>query len=161
MQCTTHPKTNAAGICTVCGNPFCSDCLLKVKRKNICVDCASQRLSGKGRGGTSTPAVFQQQQQQDLTVVGQKREVPTSNASINDIIKWCVAAFMVLLALGQFASSKVFSGLVLLLLGVYWIPPITIEIHKIVKEKWNVALPRWARVALSLFLFFVAMLLPF
>ena len=38
MQCSKHPQTNAQGICTYCGKPFCAECLVEVKGRMYCKD---------------------------------------------------------------------------------------------------------------------------
>lgn len=36
MNCTTHAEKEAAGTCTYCGKPFCSDCLIEIDGKMVC-----------------------------------------------------------------------------------------------------------------------------
>lgn len=36
MNCTNHTETEATGMCTYCGKPFCKDCLVEVKGKMYC-----------------------------------------------------------------------------------------------------------------------------
>lgn len=36
MNCVNHEQTEAAGMCTYCGRPFCKDCLVEVKGKLYC-----------------------------------------------------------------------------------------------------------------------------
>lgn len=36
MKCTNHPEVEAQGMCTYCGKPFCSDCLVEVKGRMYC-----------------------------------------------------------------------------------------------------------------------------
>ena len=36
MQCVNHPQSEATGMCTYCGKPFCNDCLVEIKGKMYC-----------------------------------------------------------------------------------------------------------------------------
>jgi len=161
MKCDNHPKKEADGICTICGNSFCSDCLIKVKRKNICEECANQELNPEYKPGRSAaeqkPIIFQQQQQQQSAP---QPAITTTQSKTNsfDTIKWIIAALMFLLAIGAYAKSPL-SSLILVVLGIYWIPPIMAWVQKLVFEKTGISLPRWFRVGISLFLFFVAVLI--
>ena len=38
MNCTKHPETEAQGMCSYCGKPFCKDCLVEVKGRMYCKD---------------------------------------------------------------------------------------------------------------------------
>ena len=38
MNCTKHPETEAVGMCTYCGKPFCKECLVEVDGKFYCKD---------------------------------------------------------------------------------------------------------------------------
>lgn len=38
MNCTNHTETEAQGMCTYCGKPFCKDCLVEVKGRMCCKD---------------------------------------------------------------------------------------------------------------------------
>lgn len=38
MNCTNHPETEATGMCTYCGKPFCKECLVEIKGKMYCKD---------------------------------------------------------------------------------------------------------------------------
>src|SRR3989344_8017324 len=47
MKCINHKNKDSVGTCTGCGNPFCADCMIKVGRKNLCKECASERLKNE------------------------------------------------------------------------------------------------------------------
>lgn len=38
MNCTIHPHQEASGICSYCGRPFCSECLVSIDGKIVCKD---------------------------------------------------------------------------------------------------------------------------
>ena len=170
MKCTSHPKKDAAGICTVCGSPFCSDCLIQVKRKNICVECASSKIdagastSESVKESESKPMAFPQQQQQQQQPEAPKAEEKPAPSKFNfDIIKWIIAALMFVTALGAFSKLGwgILSGMFFFALGIYWIPPIMAGIQRFIYEKAGISLPRWFRIGISLFLFFLAsMIMP-
>ena len=159
MKCMNHSKVAAKGMCTVCGNSFCSDCLLQVKRKNICIDCAGDKLSkGTPKSSTFTPVVAQQQQQQqqEPSVIG--KTVPSKPLSLASTIKWAIAVVMWVFALSGLVGGHVLGGLIFLVLGVYWTPPVSSWVQIEVKKKWDFDMPRWARIIASIFLFFVAIM---
>jgi TM2 domain-containing membrane protein YozV len=41
LQCTVHPETAAAGVCTRCGKFHCQECLVEVSGKNLCRNCVT------------------------------------------------------------------------------------------------------------------------
>lgn len=47
MNCTNHPKVEAEKVCVGCGNPFCDDCLTKIKNKNYCKNCIAEKFEEK------------------------------------------------------------------------------------------------------------------
>ncbi len=44
MQCHNHPDKEAIGICTVCGEFFCKDCLVNDKGKNYCISHTKDKI---------------------------------------------------------------------------------------------------------------------
>ena len=44
MKCKNHKNKNSIATCTGCGNPFCEECMIKVGRRNLCKECASENL---------------------------------------------------------------------------------------------------------------------
>lgn len=44
MKCKNHKNKDSVATCTECGNPFCKECMIQVGRKNLCKDCASEKL---------------------------------------------------------------------------------------------------------------------
>lgn len=54
MKCTNHPETEAEGMCTYCGKPFCHECLVEIKGRLYCkgdlehvIDEAKQSAAGQ------------------------------------------------------------------------------------------------------------------
>lgn len=39
MSCLNHPTEEAAGVCQICGNPYCGRCLEQVGEHRVCLDC--------------------------------------------------------------------------------------------------------------------------
>jgi|SRR3989344_1866150 len=44
MNCKNHKNKSSVATCVDCGNPFCEDCIIKVGRRNLCKECASEKL---------------------------------------------------------------------------------------------------------------------
>ena len=161
MKCANHPKKDAIGSCVNCGNLFCSSCLIKAKNKNYCKECAVDILGDKKESSKKETAINQQQQQQQQQ---QEEIAPSVNSSpgksstetLKTVLKWCIALFTLLMALGALASGAVISFVILLALGLYWIPPILDKVTLILNEKYKVVIPRWARIIGSIVLFIIA-----
>ncbi len=45
MKCKHHATKDATGACTSCGNLFCETCLLTVRKKQVCKECAGDQLA--------------------------------------------------------------------------------------------------------------------
>ncbi len=50
MNCTNHPETEAKGVCSYCGKPFCGECLVEVKGKLYCKEDLGNVLDEAKRG---------------------------------------------------------------------------------------------------------------
>lgn len=157
MKCDNHTRKEADGMCTVCGSSFCSECMIKVKRRNICLDCASEKLSSENKSDTKQNLpVFQQQQQQGAP----KPTTPPakSNTRPFDVIKWIIAVLLFASVVGTLGRAPL-AGLIYLALGFYWIPQVMIRIQTMVFEKTGTSLSRMVRVGGSIFLYVIANLL--
>jgi hypothetical protein len=159
MKCGIHPKRVASGICTECGGAFCSECLIKFKRKNICLECVGQKLDSAPDSEQELSKPHIQINQQQVAPTG----VPHKETKINyrDISKWLIAFFLFLLSMGKFSKSgwSILGGIILLGLAIYWVPPIMAWVQKVVYKYAGILLPRWFRIGTSIFVFFVGLLL--
>ena len=162
MKCINHPKKEAAGGCINCGNLLCADCLIKVGNKNYCKNCVKEILGDKTRETEKKP-IMQQQQQQAV-------ELGDSFAKLMDDkkpvayaapIKWIVAIFTLLVAIGFFGNGKYYSGTLLFLLGLYWVPPIMDKTQSFLTEKYGFKIPRWLRILASIILFFISYIMHY
>lgn len=52
MNCINHQEREAAGTCSFCGKPFCSDCLVDVNGRNYCRQHANEAFNEQ-TGGTT------------------------------------------------------------------------------------------------------------
>ncbi len=58
MNCTNHPDREATGMCTYCGKPFCSECLVEVKGKMYCkADLGNVLDEAKQSAGAAQPTI--------------------------------------------------------------------------------------------------------
>ena len=164
MNCANHPSKEATGACVACGNLFCNDCLIKAKHKNYCKDCAKAILGDikPVRENSKDISVgFQQQQQQQEASKPEVKPAsvgwdPTKPIPFAAPIKWIIAIFTIAMALGAFAIGKFLGGILLFLLGLYWMPPILDKTQEFLSEKYGNTIPRWLRIFASIVLFVIA-----
>lgn len=58
MKCTNHPEREADGMCTYCGKPFCSECLVEVKGRMYCKnDLGNVIDEAKQQGAAAAPTI--------------------------------------------------------------------------------------------------------
>ena len=166
MQCQNHPKKEAIGACVNCGNFFCADCLIKVKNKNHCKSCTAELLgdsdAGKRQTIESKPIIFQQQQQQTgFSTSTEKAGEPFNWQPIKTIVKWLIGLGLLVATVSEFSQKYYLAGILTLVLGLYWIPPIQSSLHRLLKEKYQFTIPGWARNLVSLILFFIIVSIKF
>ena len=91
MKCTNHDKEEAVGTCVGCGDPFCSDCVTKVKNKNYCEKCLSEKVEidspSKSDSGSST------------VVVEQTQTVVNKGGFIDSLCKGCCVVIIIIFIL--------------------------------------------------------------
>lgn len=57
MNCTNHPETEAQGMCSYCGKPFCKDCLVEVKGRMYCKEDLGNVLDEAKRASNAQPTI--------------------------------------------------------------------------------------------------------
>ena len=57
MKCTNHPEVEAQGVCTYCGKPFCSDCLVEVKGRMYCKSDLGNVLDEAKNAASAHPTI--------------------------------------------------------------------------------------------------------
>ena len=57
MQCTNHPQSEAKGMCTYCGKPFCDECLVEVKGKMYCKADIGKVLDEAKEASSAAPSI--------------------------------------------------------------------------------------------------------
>jgi len=162
IKCENHPKTEAVGICTKCGNSFCNSCMIKVKKKNICLSCASDIMKDTEEVSEKIiPYAIQQQQQQSGQNVEEEGK-PINSKYTNTVIRivmWLLAIFLFIFSLVAFSTGSVTSGIIIGLLGIYWLPPVMSKTQELFKKRFGEGLPVWLRILASIILFVIASML--
>ena len=158
MDCKNHIRREAIGSCVNCGNLFCSDCLIKVKNKNYCKECATDIIGEKTGIGTRNIVISQQQQQQtDSSNNGNARKYDWKGfGSTNNLIKWLISLTILTMAFFALRTKSYLAFIIFIILGAYWFPPILDKITQILKEKYNIIIPKWLRIFGSIILFLIA-----
>jgi len=163
MNCKNHQKTEAVGSCVNCGNLFCKDCLIKSKHKNYCKECAIELLGDKELKKKEPMVVQQQQQQQQQKEPINKNwfsHIITSPKSIN-ALKWIIGFFTILLSFGVFKQHYFLGFIILLILGLYWLPPIQNKATTWLKEKYDFETSTPIKIIVSVVLFIIGITIPF
>lgn len=161
MKCINHPKKEATGGCINCGNLLCADCLIKVGNKNYCKNCVKEILGDKTRETGKKPIMQQQQQAVESGDSFAKLMDDKKPIAYATPIKWIVAIFTLLVAIGFFGNGKCYSGTLLFLLGLYWVPPIMDKTQSFLMKKYGFKIPRWLRILASIILFFISYIMHY
>lgn len=158
MNCKNHPKKEAIGSCVNCGNLFCEDCLIKSKHKNYCKECTAELLGDKGTKKKENIVVQQQQQQQQQE---EPVEVKIDNPKNIEAIKWLIGLITIFLSLGALGNKHIFGFIILLVLGLYWLPPIQNKATNWLKEKYDFETSMPIKIIVSIILFIIGITIPF
>ncbi len=73
MNCTNHPETEAKGVCSYCGKPFCGECLVEVKGKLYCKEDLGNVLDEAKRGGAATDQYYKRKCKRKFKLWGSSR----------------------------------------------------------------------------------------
>lgn len=117
IACTNHSDREASGMCTNCGKPFCSDCLVEIGGKNYCKPCASSVFSSPAAPVSSASPVSASSENQP---------------SYNTFVALMLCLFLGMLGIHQFYMGDGIRGCIYLcltlLLGWTIIVPLIIGI---------------------------------
>ena len=107
MQCTNHPQSEAKGMCTYCGKPFCAECLIEVKGKMYCKDDMGNVLDEAKMSGVSGSS----------PVININNQNTNQNTNVNQIgygigipPKKKIVALLLCLFLGYLGAHRFYVG---------------------------------------------------
>jgi len=108
MQCVNHAQTEAAGMCTYCGKPFCEECLVELKGRMYCKgDLENVFDEAKNSSSSGAPVIN----------IQNSNASENTNTNVNQVgygmgmpPKSKIAALLLCIFLGGFGAHRFYVG---------------------------------------------------
>lgn len=101
MNCKNHENTEAVGMCTYCGKPFCKECLVEVKGKMYCKDDLDKVFDENKASAAATPQINITNTSSNVNQNGGMPPVPQKNK---------IVALVLCILLGGIGAHRFYVG---------------------------------------------------
>ena len=109
MNCSKHPEVAAAGTCSYCGKPYCSECLVEVDGRMVCRDDVTRVMQeAKATASVAQPAPINVNVSNVNSNVNTNTNNNASGVAYPQKSKW--ATFFLCLFLGMFGVHRFYVG---------------------------------------------------